>query len=86
MGAKKCRFTVKLDSIPVNSQEVIYKKFKQLKEAKTQAGANPTTTSTQLMGEAEITQSDIGNMNILPLFDEVKQDELSHDNHKVWEQ
>ena len=30
-------------------------------------------------------QSDAGNADILPLFDEVIQDELSHNSHAVWE-
>ena len=85
IGAKKCRFSAKLSSTPINSQEVIDKKFEQLKEAKTRVGANPTTTSTQLMTETEIVQSDKSYVDILSSFDKVIQDELSHDGYIVWE-
>ena len=46
MGARKYKFATKLDSTHVNSQEVIDKKFKDLKEAKSCASTNPTKTGT----------------------------------------
>ena len=85
MGARKCKFTVKIDGIPINSQEIINKKFKELKEAKIWTRINSATIGTQLMGEAEIVQSNLGNIGILPTLEEVIHDEASHDGHTAWE-
>ena len=81
MGARKYKFTVKIDGIPINNQEIIDKKFKELKEAKNRAGTNSTTIEIQLMGRAEIIQSDSGNIDILPIFEEIIHDEAWHDGH-----
>ena len=85
IGARKCKFTVKIDGIPINSQEIINKKFKELKEAKIWTRINSATIGTQLMGEAEIVQSNLGNIGILPTLEEVIHDEASHDGHTAWE-
>ena len=54
MGAKKYKFTVKVDSTAVNSQDFINKKFKELKEAKSWASTNLAIIGMQLMGEVDI--------------------------------
>ena len=54
MGTKKCRFIVKIDSAVIKSEEVIDKKFKELKEAKSWASTNLAIIGMQLMGEVDI--------------------------------
>ena len=85
MGVRKCKFSVKTNGTSINSQEIIDKKFKELKEAKNRARTNSAPTGTQLMIESEIIQSESSSTDILPAFEEVIQDEASHDRYAAWE-
>ena len=81
IGAKQYKFKVKLDGTLLSTQKTINKKFEELKEAKSQASTNLTTIGMQLICEVMIVQSELGNLGILPTFNQVIQDKFSYDRH-----
>ena len=72
-GAKNCSYASKKDSLPVNSPEVVDKKFEELKKAKQESGGK------QFIGDTDIVPSE------LPSGWDVLAKEDSFDRNTTWE-